>query len=83
MRRALAYNPRMDKSFMFGVMVIILLALFSALALPEIVGVLSTTQSTASGITPALDIALTQFPYVLSIVTVVIIGMVLVIGLRR
>ena len=73
----------MDKSFMFGVLVIILLALFSALALPEIVGVLSTVNATASGITPALAIALAQFPYVLSIVTVVIITMVVVIGMRR
>ena len=68
---------------MFGLMVIILLALFSALALPEIVGVLSTVNSTATGITPALSIALAQFPYVLSIVTVVIITMVVVIGMRR
>ena len=73
----------MDKSFMFGVMVMILLALFSAVALPEIVSVLSAVESTAPGITPALAIALDQFPYVISIVTAVIITMVVVIGMRR
>ncbi len=73
----------MNKSFTFGVMVIILLAIFSAVALPEIVSVLSTTQATAQGITPALDIALTQFPYILSIGTLVTITMVVVIGMRR
>ena len=68
---------------MFGVVVIILLAVFAAIALPQIVSGLSTTQSTATGITVPLDMAMTQFPYVLSIGTLVIIAMVVVIGMRR
>lgn len=68
---------------MFGVVVVILLAVFVTVALPQIVSDLVTTQSTATGITVPLDMAMTQFPYVLSIGTAVIISMVVVIGMRR
>ena len=68
---------------MFGLVVVVLLAVFATVALPQIVSDLSTTQSTATGITAPLDLAMTQFPYILSIGTLVIIAMIVVIGMRR
>ena len=63
----------------------ILTVIFAIIALSEILSSLTQTQSTASGITATLDMAMTSYPYVLSICITVMIVMIpiLVLGGKK
>lgn len=73
----------MNNSFMLGITVVVLVAVFATLALPEITGSLATTQATATGITGPLSMALDTFPYVLIIGVIAILGSILIISMRK
>lgn len=70
----------MGKTFIFAVMVAILLLIFTGIAMPEIQKSLVTTQATGSGISAPLDLALSSFPIVLPLGFISIATAVLILG---
>ena len=73
----------MSKGFMFASTVVVLSVVFATIALPEITSNLLTTQSTATGITGPLDLAITNLSYILPLGVLALIGAVLIIGRGR
>lgn len=64
-------------------MVLVLLAVFAGIALPEIYSRLLVTQDTAPGITDPLDQAITALAYFLPVGVLAIFASVLMIARRR
>jgi len=79
------YTPTVPKHFLLALFTMILTVIFAIIALSEILSSLTQTQSTANGITATLDMAMTSYPYVLSICITVMIVMIpiLVLGGRK
>ena len=66
-RRFKRYTHRMGSSFTVAAMVVVLVAVFAALALPEIADRLLTAQTDGTGISVLLDQSITAFSYFLQI----------------
>lgn len=71
----------MPKSFIFGIMVAVLLLIFIGVAMPEIQKTLNATQATGSGISPPLDLAMSNFSIILPLGFISIATAVLVLGI--
>ena len=70
----------MQKSFMFALMVLVLLLIFTGMAMPEIQNSLLATQATGSGISAPLDLAMSSFPIILPLGFIVMATAMLILG---